>query len=107
VFGRTFGLERDEVAIYWRRLHNVEPCNVYASPNIIWMMKSRRMRWARHVSCMGEIKNANNILVGNPKRPLRRPRRVWEDNIRMEGKQGERVWTGFVWLRIWTSGGPL
>jgi hypothetical protein len=65
-------------------------CNVkdslYSSPNIIRMMKSRRMRWARHVARMGETRNAYRILVGKPegKRPLGRPRRRWVDNIKID-----------------------
>jgi hypothetical protein len=59
---------------------------LYASPSIIRMTKSRRMRWAGHVSRMGDKRNAYRILVGNPKgkRPLGRPRRMWVDNIKMD-----------------------
>jgi hypothetical protein len=59
---------------------------VYSSPNIIRMSKSRRMRWAGHVARMGEKRNAYRILVGKPegKRPLRRPRRRWVDNIKID-----------------------
>jgi hypothetical protein len=69
----------------WRRLHNDELHNLYNSPIIIKVIKSRRMRWAGYVASMGEIRNANNVLVGKPKgkRPLKRPRSRWEDNIRM------------------------
>jgi hypothetical protein len=59
----------------WRRLHNKELLNIYASPNIIRMIKSRRMRWVWHVAYMGEMRNAYKILVRKPegRRPLRRP----------------------------------
>jgi len=62
---------------------------VDSSPNIIRMIKSRRMRWVRHVACMGERMGADRVLVGKPdgKRPLGRPRRRWEDNIKMNLQQ--------------------
>jgi hypothetical protein len=67
-------------------MHNEELHNLYFSPNIIRIIKSRRMRWAGHVARMGEEMNAYRILVGKPegKRPLGRHRRMWEDNIRMD-----------------------
>jgi hypothetical protein len=70
---------------YLKKLHNEDDHSLYASPNIIQVMKSRRVRWARHVARMGEMRNAYIILVGKSegKRPLGRPRRRWEDNIRM------------------------
>jgi hypothetical protein len=67
VLRRTFGPKREEVAGGWRRLHNEELHNLYTSPNIIRVTKSRRMRWARNVSRMGEMRNVYNILVGNLK----------------------------------------
>jgi hypothetical protein len=51
---KIFGSKRDEVIGEWRKLHNEELSNLYFSPNIVWMIKSRRMRWAGHVACMGE-----------------------------------------------------
>jgi transcription termination factor 2 len=70
----------------WRKLHNEELRNLYSSPSIIRMIKSRRMRWAGHVARMGEKRNAYRILVGNleGKRPLGRPGRRWVDNIKMD-----------------------
>jgi hypothetical protein len=75
-----------KVAGSWRRLHKEELRNFYASPNIIWVIKSRRMRGAGHVACMGQIRKAYNILVGKSegKRPLRRPRSRWEYNSRKD-----------------------
>jgi hypothetical protein len=80
---RIFGPKMDEVTGVWRKLHNEELHNLYSSPSIIRMIKSRRMRWSGHVARMGEKRNA---LVGNPegKRPLGRPRRRWVDNIKMD-----------------------
>jgi hypothetical protein len=73
----------------WRRLHNEELHNLYNSPNIIKVIKSRRMIWVGHVTHMGEMRNAYSILVGQPakKRPLRRTRHRQENNIRMDFKE--------------------
>jgi hypothetical protein len=78
---RTFGPKKDEVTGGWRKLHELH--NLYSSPSIIRMMKSRRMRGAGHVARMGEKTNAYRILVGKPegKKPLGRPRHRWVDNI--------------------------
>jgi hypothetical protein len=77
---------RDEETGGWRKLHNDEIHNLYSSPSIIRVIKSRRMRWAVHVARMGEKRNAYRILVGKPegKRPLGRPRRRWVDNIKVD-----------------------
>jgi hypothetical protein len=85
VLRRIFGPKREEVTGAWRKLHNEELHGLYSSPSIIKVIKSRRMRWAGHVACMGEVRNAYNILVGKAggRRPLGRPRCRWEDNIRM------------------------
>jgi hypothetical protein len=81
-----FGPKRDEVTGEWRKLHNEELHNLYSSPDIIRHVKSRRMRWAGHVAHMGEERKVYKVLVGKPegKRPLGRPRRRWEDGIRMD-----------------------
>ena len=81
------------------------------------VVKSRRMRWAGHVACMGEDRGVQRVLVGKPegKRPLGRPRRKWEDNIKMDVKKIEWIFrklegvvgTGWSWLRIGTGGGHL
>jgi len=83
---RIFGPGRDEVTGEWRRLHNEELNVLYSSPNIVQVIKSRRMRWAGHVACMVEERGVYRVLVGKPegKRPLGRPRRRWVDNIRMD-----------------------
>ncbi|KAJ4439272.1 hypothetical protein ANN_07392 [Periplaneta americana] len=83
---KIFGAKRDEVTGEWRKLHNTELHALYSSPDIIRNIKSRRLRWAGHVARMGESRNAYGVLVGRPegKRPLGRPRRRWEDNIKMD-----------------------
>ena len=83
---RIFGPKRDEVTGEWRKLHNEELKGLYSSPNIVREIKSRRMKWAGHVAHMGEGRGVYRVLVGKPegKRPLGRPRRRWEDNIRMD-----------------------
>jgi hypothetical protein len=106
---RIFGPKRDEVTGGWRKLHNEEVHNLYSSPSIIRMIKSRRMRWAGHVARMGERKNAYRILVGKPegRRPLGRPRRRLVNNIKMDLRYKGIVWIGLTWLRIGTAGGLL
>jgi hypothetical protein len=83
---RIFGPKRSEVTGGWRKLHNEELHGLYSSPSIIRVIKGRRMRWAGHVARMGEVRGACNILVGKPegRRPLGRPRRRWEGNIKMD-----------------------
>jgi hypothetical protein len=84
VLRRIFGPKRDRVTGEWIKLHNEELHNLYSSPIIIIIIKSRRMRWAGHVARMGEKRNVYRLLVGNPegKRPLGRPRRRWIDSIK-------------------------
>jgi hypothetical protein len=86
VLRTIFGPQRTEVTGEWRKLHDEELRILYSSPNIIRQIKSRRMRWVGHVACMGEERNVHNVLMGKPegKRPLGRPRRKWEDGIRMD-----------------------
>jgi hypothetical protein len=85
---RVFGPKRDEVTGEWRKLHNEELNNQYSSPSIVRVVKSRRMRWAGHVARMREERGVRRVLVGKPegKRPLGRPRRRWEDNIKMDSQ---------------------
>jgi hypothetical protein len=86
VLRKIFGPKRDEMTGGWRKLHNEELHGLYSSPSVVRMIKARRMRWAGHVALMGEGRGAYNILVGKPeeRRPLGRPRRRWEDNIKMD-----------------------
>jgi hypothetical protein len=86
VLRRIFGPNRDGVTGGWRKLHNEELHNLYSSPSIIRIIKSRRMKWAGHVVRMGEKRNVYRLLVGKPevKRPLGRPRRRWIDNIKID-----------------------
>ncbi|KAJ4443327.1 NADH dehydrogenase Fe-S protein subunit 1 ndufs1 [Periplaneta americana] len=86
VLRKIFRVKRDEVTGEWRKLHNAELHALYSSPDIIRNIKSRRLRWAGHVARMGESRNAYRVLVGRPegKIPLGRPRRRWEDNIKMD-----------------------
>ena len=100
VLRRIFGPRRDEVMGEWRRLHNEELNDLYSSPNIARLIKSRRMRWAGHVARMGEERGAYRVLVGKPegKRPLGRPRHRWVDNIRMDLQE---VGCGYVdWIGL-------
>jgi hypothetical protein len=85
VLRRIFGTKRDEVTGEWRKLHNEELNGLYCSPNIVQVIKSRRMRWPGHVARMGERRGVYRSLVGKleGKRPLGRPRHRWGDNIKM------------------------
>jgi DNA transposition AAA+ family ATPase len=107
---RIFGPKRDEVTGEWRKLRDEELNDLNSSPNTIVVIKSRRMRWAAHVARMGERTGVYRVLVGTPerKRPLGKPRRRWEDNIKWIFRKWDvRVWTGSSWLRIRTGGGHL
>ena len=91
----TGGPKRDEVRREWRKLHNEELSDLYSLPNVVRVVKSRRMRWAGHVACMGEGRGVHRVLVGKPegKRPLGRTRRRWEDNIKMDlSGSGRELW---------------
>ena len=97
---RISGPRRDEVTGEWRSLYNEELNDLYSSPNIVRVIKSRRMRWAGHVARMVEERGAYRVLVGKPegKRPLGRPRRRWVDNIRMDLQE---VRCGYVdWIGL-------
>jgi len=101
VLRRIFGPRRYEVTGEWRRLHNEEPNDLYSSPNIVRVIKSRRMRWVGHVARMVEELWVYRVLVGKPegKRPLEKPRRTWVDNIRTDLQKvgcGYMDWIGLA-----------
>jgi len=101
VWRKIFGPRRDEVRGEWRRLHNEELNDLYSSPNIVWVIKWRRMRWAGHVAHMGEEREVYRVLVGNleGKRPLGRSRRRLGDNIKMDLQEvgcGYMDWIGLT-----------
>ena len=110
VFRRIFGPRRDEVTGEWRRLHNEELNDLYSSPNIVRVMKSRRMRWVGHVARMGEEKKCIGSWRGN-----RREGDHWGDlgvDVwiilgRISRKWDVGIWTGLVWPWIETGGGRL
>jgi hypothetical protein len=103
VFGnrvlRIFGPEREEDGS-WRKLHNDELHSLYSSPNIVRVIKSRKLKWAGHVNRMGEGRGVYRVLIGRYewKRPLGRPRRRWEDNIKLGLR--EKVFDGANWIRL-------
>ena len=96
---RVFGPKRDEVTGEWRKLHNEEFRDLYSLPNIMRVVKSRRMRCLGHVAHMGEGIGVHRVLVGKPKgkRPLGRPRHRWEDNIKMDLQE---VGRGGPWMEL-------
>jgi len=101
VLRRIFGPRRVDVTGEWRGLHNEELNDLYCSPNIVRVIKSRRMRWAGHVACMGEESGVYRVLVRKPegRRPQGRPRRRWVDNIRMDLQEvgcGYMDWIGLA-----------
>jgi len=110
VLRRIFGPRRDEVTGEWRRLHNEELNDVYSTPHIVQVIKSRRMRWAGHVACMGEERGVYRVLVGKPegRRPL--------GDLGIDGgiilgwisrRWDVGMWTGLGWPRIEIGGGRL
>ena len=114
VLRRIFGPRRDEVSGEWRRLYNEELNDLYSSPNIVRVIKTKRMRWAGHVARIGEETGVYRVLVGKPegKRPLGRPRRRWVDNIRMDLQEVGCAYMDWIWLardrdRWWTLVGAV
>jgi hypothetical protein len=110
VLGKIFWSKRGEVTREWRKLHNEEFTDLYFSPTIVRVIKSRRMSWAGHVARMGEGRGVYRIFVGKPegKRPMGRSG--------VDGSMISRwifrkwdvgVWTGLSWLSIERSGGHL
>jgi hypothetical protein len=100
VLRRTSGPKRDEVTGERRKLHNGELHNLYSPSYIIRQIKPRRMTWAGHVARRGEGRNVCRVLVGKPegKIPLERPRRRWEDGIKMDLR--EIGWGGVEWIHL-------
>jgi len=110
VLRRIFGPRRDEVTGEWSRLHNEELSDLYSSPNIVRVIKSRRIRWGGHVVRMVEERGVYRVLVGKPEgtKPL--------GDLGLNGwiilgwiskRWDVGMWTGLVWPRIGTSGGRL
>jgi len=104
VLRRIFGPKWNEVTGKWRKLHNEELNDLYSSPNIFRVIKSRRIRWAGHVARMRERRGVYRVLVGNPegKRPIGRPRRRWVDNIKVDLQEVEcevMDWIELAWYR--------
>jgi hypothetical protein len=99
VLRRVFGPKRDDVTGKWRKLHKEELNDLYSLPKIVRVVKSRRMRWAGHVARVGEDRGVHRVLMEKPeeKRSLGRPRRRWEDNIKMRVWGKIEVCTGCWW----------
>jgi hypothetical protein len=99
VLRRILGPKREEDGS-WRKLYNDELHSLYSSPNIARVIKSRRMGLARHVARMSEGKGVYRVLIGRPegKRPLGRPRRRWEDNIKIDLR--EMGIDGANWIQL-------
>jgi hypothetical protein len=100
VLRRIFGPKMDEVTREWTKLHSEELHILYSSQNIIRQIKSRRMRSAGHVARMGEERNVYRVLIGKPegKRPLTRPKRRWEDRIKMDVRDID--WGSVDWIQL-------
>jgi hypothetical protein len=100
VLRRIFRPKRDEMTGGWRKVHNEELHNLYSSPNVIRMIKSRRIRWAWYVARMGAKRNAYRILMAKPegKRPVGRPRHRRVDNIKMDLRKIR--WDGMDWIDL-------
>jgi hypothetical protein len=99
VLRRIFGPKRDKGTEEWRKLHNEELNHLCSSPYIVWVIKSRIMRWVTHVARMGESRDVYRVLLGKPegKRPIGRPRRRWEDiKILQEVGCGNMDWIDVV-----------
>jgi hypothetical protein len=109
VLRRIFGPKRDEVIWEWRKLHNGQLNDLYASPNIVQMIKSRRIRWAGHVERMGRGDVHTGFWWGNMKE-----RDLLEDTgvdgmiiLRLIFRKWYGPWTGLIWFRVRTGGGHL
>jgi hypothetical protein len=100
VLSRIFGPKRVEITAEWRKIHKEELNDLYCSPNIFRVIKSRIMRWVGNVKRMGEGRGAYRVLLGKHegKRQLGRPRRRWEDNIKINFQEVEYV--GIDWIDL-------
>jgi 3-oxoacyl-ACP reductase-like protein len=100
VLRKILGPRRHEVTGEWRKLHIEELNNLHSSPSIVWVIKSRRMRWVGYVERMGERRCVSRVLVGKPegKGPLGRPRHRWEDNIKIDLQKVGCV--GLEWIEL-------
>jgi hypothetical protein len=110
VLRRVFGPKRDEVTREWRKLRNEELSDLYSLPNIVRVVKSRRMSWAGHVARMGEGRGVYRVTVRRPegKSPLGRHRHRWEDYNQADLQEvGCGIWAGLNWLMTRTGGGHL
>jgi hypothetical protein len=110
VLRKTSASERDEVTGEWRKLHNEELSGLYCSPNILRVIKSRRMRWAGHVASMGERIGLYRVLVGKleERSLLERPRRRWKDNIKIDLQEVVCGCMGWIELaQVGAGGGHL
>jgi len=110
VLRRIFGTKTDELTGEWRILHNEELNDLYSSPNIFRVIKSRRMRWAGHVARMEESRGAYRVLVGNLRERVRLRYPGLDGRIILRWifrKWDVGVWTGSCWLRIGAGGGHL
>ena len=110
VLRKLFGPKRDEVTREWRKLHNEELNDLYSLPNIVRVVKSRRMRWAGHVARMGEDRGVQRVLVGKPEGKNHWGNQDVDGRIILKWifrKLEEVVGTGWSWLRIETGGGHL
>jgi len=109
VLRNIFGLKRDEITGEWRKLHSEGLTRLYSLPNIIRLIKSKRMRWAWHAARMWKRKSAYRVLAWKPERKtlLGGPKLRWEDNIKMELQEvgWGGGWTGLICVIIGRSGG--
>jgi hypothetical protein len=102
VLRRIFRPKRDKMTGSWRKLHSEELHNLFSAPDIVRVTKSRRMRWAGHVVCMGEMRNTYKILVEKSEgtRPPRIPRHRWEDNTNMKMDLKEIIFGSMYWINL-------